>query len=86
MSNNETNDEQQWTTVETFTKSQISIDEKSAVLRKMTPLKPLIQPKRWSESRKVHNPQTDLTPIPIKRTSKLRQYTKNLINIYEDSK
>ena len=42
MSNNETNDEQQWTTVETFTKSQISIDEKSAVLRKMTPLKPLI--------------------------------------------
>jgi len=85
MSNNETNDEQQWTTVETFTKSQISIDEKSAVLRRMTPLKPLIQPKRWSESRKVHNPQTDLTPIPMKRTSsKLRQYTKNLINIYED--
>lgn len=85
MSVNETNDEQQWTTVETFTKSQVSINEK--ICRKKEPLKPLTQPKRWSESRKVHNPQTDFTAIPMnKKRSKLRQYTKTLINIYEDSK
>ena len=51
----------------------------------MTQLEPLAQPKRWSESRKVQNSQTDLTMM-TKKSSKLKHYTRTLINIYEDSK
>lgn len=98
LTNEQKEDDKQWTTVETFTKSQIGLQtplnsvKPSSLLktRKIIPLKkPSAQPKRWSESRKVQDSQANFTATTgglKKKGSKLKHFTKTLINIYEDSK